>query len=315
MAFVKLSASERRRASAFFTCLVLAAVAWVFTTLSNNYNFTVKQVLSYKNTPQKRAFHSLQPDTINVTMQGTGWQMLFSKMNNADKPINIDLHTLENKDYVVLSSQLKQINDSKEFDNQIVAFNPDTLYFDFSNRAVKRVPVRLLSDINYQRQFAQSNDVAVRPSYVTLSGPGNVIDKIESWNTDSLTADSVNETIRASVNLLPSREGNLSVYPKSVQVVVPVDEFTEKEVSIPVKLVNNRDYYKVKIFPQKVKVTFTTSLNHYAEMDEDFFEASADLSLWKNGGYTTLPVKLVRIPAYCKIVKIEPQNIDFIVHK
>lgn len=315
MAFVKLSASERRRASAFFTCLLLAALAWVFTTLSNSYNFTVKQVLTYKNTPQKRAFHSLQPDTINVTLQGTGWQMLFSKMNNADKPLNIDLHTLENKDYVVLSSQLKQINDSKEFDNQIVAFSPDTLYFDFSNRAVKRVPVRLLADINYQRQFAQSNNVVIRPSYVTLSGPGNVIDKITSWDTDSLTADSVNETIRTSVNLLPSREGNVNVFPKSVQVVMPVDEFTEKEISIPVKLVNNRDYYKVKVFPQKVKVTFTTSLSHFAEMDEDFFEASADLSLWKNNGYTTLPVKLVRIPAYCKIVKIEPQNIDFIVHK
>ena len=54
-----------------------------------------------------------------------------------NKPINVDLQTLENKDYVVLSSQLKQINDKKEFDQQIVGFNPDTLYFDFSNRAVK----------------------------------------------------------------------------------------------------------------------------------------------------------------------------------
>ena len=35
----------------------------------------------------------------------------------------------------------------------------------------------------------------------------------------------------------------------------------KKTVSIPVKLVNNRNYYNVKIFPQKVKVTFTTSLS------------------------------------------------------
>ena len=103
--------------------------------------------------------------------------------------------------------------------------------------------------------------------------------------------------------------------PKSVQLVVPVDEFTEKTISIPIKLVNNRNYYKVKVFPQRVKITFTTALNRFAEMDEDFFEASADLSLWHDHGYTTLPVKLTRVPAYCKIVKIEPQNIDFIVRK
>jgi len=315
MAFVKLSASERRRLSAFFTCLVLAALAWVFTTLSNNYNFTVKEVLSYKNTPQKRAFHSLQPDTISTTLQGTGWQMLFSKMNNENRNITVDLHTLENKDYVVLSSQLKQINDKKEFDEQVVGFNPDTLYFDFSNRAVKRVPIQLLSSIKYQHEFAQSNNAAIKPSYVTLSGPGSLIDNIQNWNTDSLKLDSVNETVRGRIDLQPPKEGSISISPKSVQVVLPVDEFTEKTISIPVKLINNYDYYRVKIFPQKIKVTFTTSLNRYAEMDEDFFEAAVDFSLWHDHGYTTLPVKLTRVPAYCKVVRIEPQNIDFIVRK
>jgi YbbR domain-containing protein len=315
MAFVKLSASERRRLSAFFTCLVLAALAWVFTTLSNTYNFTVREILTYKNAPQKRAFHSLQPDTINTTMHGTGWQMLFSRMNNEDRNITVDLHTLENKDYVILSSQLKEINDRKESDEQIVAFSPDTLYFDFSNRAVKRVPVQLLSHIRYQHQFAQSNDIAIKPAYVTISGPGSLIDNIKSWSTDSLVLDSVNETMRGRINMQPPKEGSVSISPKSVQVVLPVDEFTEKTISIPVKLTNNRNYYNVKVFPQKVKVTFTTSLSRFAEMDEDFFEASADLSLWRDRGYNTLPVKLTRLPSYCKIVKIEPQNIDFIVRR
>lgn len=315
MAIIKLSASERRRLSAFFTCLLLAAVAWVFTTLSNSYNFTVKEVLTYKNMPQKRAFHSLQPDTISANIQGTGWDMLFSKMNFENRKITVDLHTLDNKDYVVLSSQLREINEHKDFDNQITGFSPDTLYFDFSNRAVKRVPIHLVSSINYHQQYAQSNDVVIKPSYVTLSGPGNALEHIDSWDTDSLKVDSVNETIRTSVDLQPSKEGNVSIYPKSVRVTVPVDEYTEKEMYIPVKLVNNRDYYNVKIFPLKVKVTFTTSLNRYAQMDEDLFEATADLNLWKDRGYTTLPVKLSRRPAYCKIVKIEPQNIDFIVRK
>jgi hypothetical protein len=71
----------------------------------------------------------------------------------------------------------------------------------------------------------------------------------------------------------------------------------------------------VKIFPQKVKVTFTVPLNKYAETDDDFFEAAADFSLWREHDYSTLPVKLTRIPSYCKIVKIEPQNIDFIIRK
>lgn len=315
MALVKLSATERRRLSAFFTCLVLAVLAWIFTTLSSSFKYSVKVALSYKNAPQKKAFHALQADTVNATLQGTGWQMLFSRMSAVNRVVTVDLRTLDSRDYVVLTSQLKDINDKKEFDQQIISFDPDTLYFDFSGRKVKKVPVKLLSGISFQRQFSQSGNIAINPPDVTVSGPDNVIDRIKYWPTDSLLVDSVDETVRTTVNLQPVKEGNVSIYPKSVRVKVPVDEYTEKTLQIPVKLINNHEYYNVKIFPQKVSVTFTTSLSRYPEMDEDFFEASADLDLWHERGYSSLPVKLTRIPAFCKIVKIEPQNIDFIIRK
>jgi hypothetical protein len=50
-------------------------------------------------------------------------------------------------------------------------------------------------------------------------------------------------------------------------------------------------------------------------MTEDLFEATADLDLWRDHGYTTLPVKLTRVPPFCKIVKVSPTNIDFIIKK
>ena len=315
MAIIKLSATEQRRVSVFFTCLVLAVVAWVGVTLSRTYNFTERQVLTFKNAPQKRAFHSLQPDTVNVTVKGTGWQMLFSKMNDASQPVKIDLRTLEKENYVVLSTQIKAINSTKELKNEIVAFNPDTLYFDFTNRSTKRVPVRLVASLKYQQQFAQSDDILIKPAYVTITGPSNRIDGITFWKTDSLKANDVDETIISRINLEDSKEGNVSIYPKSVQVTVPVNEFTEKTIEVPVKLVNNYDYYNVKVFPLKVKVTFTTALSSYADIDAEYFEAQADLDMWKKHSYKMLPIKLTKLPDFCKVVKIEPQNVDFIIKK
>ena len=315
MAIIKLSATERRRVSAFFTCLVLAVVAWIFTVMSNTYSYTVKEVLNFRNTPQKRAFHSLQSDTINAIINGTGWQMLFSKMHNEVNPVSVDLRSLEYKSYVVLSSQLSQINDKKDPGQQISSFNPDTLYFDFSNRKVKRIPIQLLSSVRYKHQFSQSGNITLNPAYVIVNGPAGIIDNITSWKTDTLKVDSVSETINTRVNLLPASEGNVSVFPKNVQLTIPVDEYTEKTLEIPVKLINNHDYDDVKIFPQKVKVTFTTSLSRYAQTDEDFFEATADLDLWRKHGYKVLPVVIFKSPTYSKIVKIEPQNIDFIIKK
>lgn len=314
MPIIKLSAIERRRLSAFITCLVLAIIAWVFVSLSNNYKYTTKEVVNFKNAPQKRAFHSLQSDTVDVIMQGTGWQMLFSKIRMQDRVVNIDLHTLDNRNYVVLGSQLKQINIERDAANQVLSISPDTLYFDFTNRAVKRVPVKLQLAISYQKRFALSNNIAIKPAYVTISGPANKVDKFTRWLTDSLKLKNINETYNTRLNLQPVNDGSVVIYPKIVEVSIPVDEFTEKTMEVPVKLVND-NYANVKIFPQKVKVTFTVSLNKYAETDEDFFEATADLNLWRKFGYTSLPVKFTQLPPFCKIVSIEPRNVDFIVKK
>ncbi|WCT14119.1 YbbR-like domain-containing protein [Mucilaginibacter jinjuensis] len=315
MAIVKLSASERRRLTAFITCLVLAAAAWMLTTLNRNYSYKVKRLLVYNNMPQRRAFRALQSDTVDAIVEGSGWEMVFSKFKPVDKRVNIDLHSLESKSFIALNDQLEHINERKEPEQKIISFDPDTLYFDFTNRSTKKVPVKLLSNIVYQPQFANSGNIVISPAYVTLSGPSNVIDKITSWNTDSLNLQDVDETVSTRVDLKSVHEANLTVYPKTVQVRIPVDEYTEKTLDIPVKLIGNVHYYDVKVFPQKVKVTFTTSLTKYHELDEDFFDATADLSLWSDRNYSILPVALKRIPPYCKIVKIEPQNVDFIVKK
>lgn len=314
MAIIKLSATEQRRVSAFFTCLVVAALAWFCITLSNPYNYTVKRVLSYKNVPQRRSFHSLQSDTVDVTIKGTGWQMLYTMMHGGSNILYADLRALNTSNNIVLSSQQTQIVDGG-INHDVVNFNPDTLYFDFLNRMVKRVPIKLLSSISYQQQFAQANNPILKPSYITIIGPADRLNKITEWNTDSLLAKKTSETIRTRLNLQSVNEGNITIYPKAVDVVFPIDEFTEKTLQIPVKLVNNNAFYNVKVFPQKVTITFVTALRRYAETDENYFEAEADLDLWKNNGYNILPVKLTRIPPFCKVINIQPQNIDFIVKK
>jgi YbbR domain-containing protein len=241
--------------------------------------------------------------------------MLFSKMNSMNPAIKVDLRSLEYEDYVLLSEQVKAINKSKEYKHEIVSFDPDTLYFDFSHRMVKRVPVKLAMSLKYRQQFAQSDDIVIKPRYITISGPSNVIDRISFWKTDSLKADNVSDNINTRIKLTPVKEGNIGIYPNSVQVKVPVNEFTEKTIDVPVTLVNNSNYYNVNILPKKVRVTFTTSLNKYAQMTEEYFEAQADLDMWKRYGYKVLPVKITKLPDFCRIVKTEPQNIDFIVKK
>ena len=315
MPFIKLTKIERKRIIVLITCLLMAIGAWLFLALNNKYVYTAKTVLVYKNFPQKRAFHALQSDTVDLQVEGTGWQLLFARLRVKPQSISISLEKLNNRNFILFSEQLFNVNNQLETSQKIISVKPDTLYFDFSERTVKRVPVKLVSNINFVNQFGISDQIEIIPQYVTLSGPEQELLKIKEWPTDTLTLDKVQATTVSRVAMAQNKLKNVSIFPTSAEVKLPVDEFTEKTIEIPLTITNNREYYNVKLYPKKVKVTFQVSLAKYEQIDEEFIDAVVDLNEWRNLQHNQLRVNIVRFPEYCKLIKVVPAKVDFIIER
>ena len=315
MPFIKLTNIERKRFVVFIACLLLAIAGWLFQALNNKYVYTAKTVLVYKNFPQKKAFHPLQSDTVDLQVEGTGWQLLFARLRVNPQSITISLDKLNNRDYILFSEQLYSVNKQLETSQKIISVRPDTLYFDFSKRTVKRVPVKLVSNFGLTPQYGVSDDIEITPNYVTVSGPQQDIEHINDWSTDTLNLQHLQNTTITRVAMTQNKLKNVNIFPSSVEIKVPVDEFTEKTVEVPLKVTNNSDYYTIKLYPKKVKVTFLVALSSYQQVNEDFIEASVDINEWKQLQHARLSVKLTRFPDYCKLVKIVPGKVDFIIEK
>jgi YbbR domain-containing protein len=315
MPFIKLTKVERKRFLVLTTCMLIAIAAWLFMALNNKYPYTVKTVLKYNNIPQKKAFHPLQSDTVDLQVEGTGWQLLFARLRIKPQSIAISLEKLNNRNFILFSEQLYNVNNQLETSQKIISVKPDTLYFDFSEKTVKRVPVKLVSDIGFIKQYGVSNPIDITPDYVTISGPEEELNKIKEWKTDSLNLKDVQYTTKNMVGMTQSKMKNVSIFPASVEVKIPVDEFTEKVLDIPLKVINNREYYSVKLYPRKVKITFLVALSKYNQVNEDFIEAVVDMSEWKELNHNRLRVKIVRFPDFCKLVQIVPGKVDFIIEK
>jgi len=283
--------------------------------LNNKYPYTVKTVLKYNSIPQKKAFHPLQSDTVDLQVEGTGWQLLFSRLRIQPQSIAISLEKLNNRNFILFSEQLYNVNNQLETSQKIISVKPDTLYFDFSEKTVKKVPVKLVSELNFVKQYGVSNPIEINPDYVTISGPEQELDKIKEWKTDSLKLDDVQYTTKNVVGMTQSKLKNVTIFPASVEVKVPVDEFTEKVLEVPVKVINNQEYYNVKLYPRKVKITFLVALSKYSQVNEDFIEAVVDLNDWKKLNHNRLRVKVIRFPDFCKLLNIEPGKVDFIIEK
>lgn len=315
MPFIKLTQIERKRILVLITCLLLAVAGWLFLALNNKYVYTAKTVLVYKNFPQKKAFHPLQSDTVDLLVEGTGWQLLFARLRVSPPSISISLEKLNNRNYILFSEQLYSVNNQLETSQKIISVRPDTLYFDFSKRTVKRVPVKLVSSLTFAKQFGISDDIEITPDYVTVSGPQEELERIKEWKTDTLKLHNLQGAVVSRVAMKHNLQKNVNIFPGNVEVKLPVDEFTEKTLEVPLKILNNGEYYNVKLYPKKVKITFMVALSSYQQVNEDFIEASVDLNEWKLQKHDQLTVKLTRFPDYCKLVKLDPGKIDFMIEK
>lgn len=307
--------SQRRKLSIFFKCVLFSFIAWVLFAISNKYIYSKNVGLEYLNFPGNKAFMSMQPDSAVVKIEATGWQLLFTSLTEEDRLVQVDLSGLRNRDFISFSNQIGFINRQFPSNQRVVSVSPDTLFFDFSAQTEKRIPVRVIYDLGFAKQFGLVGPLEVSPEYVTVSGPREEILEIQYWVTDTLRINGLNATVEQTVPMNTRHQPNLKVSPTSVDVKVPVGEMTEKEIEIPIEVINDESYRAIKLLPGKVRLTVLVSLIDYAQIGPESFQAIVDMKDWQQGPQTTLPVKLLKIPEYCKLVRIEPQNVDFFVNK
>lgn len=312
MLIVSLNRIEKRKVAVFFTCLLIAVLTWLFFALSNTYPYKVKTKINFVNPPLNKAYDSLQEDTVTLSLEGTGWQLLFSRLRFSPTVIDVNLKALSTSHYITLSSQLRDLNRQFESNQKIISASPDTLFFDFSKRIIKRVPVKLLYKIDFKQAFGISNEITLDPATVLITGAASDLKKINVWYTDTLSLRNIDAEVVTKIGFKNSSNNNIDVFPKQIKVHIPVDEFTEKTLEIPLKIAHdiNKD---VKLVPEKVKVTFLTALSNYHRVNRDSIVATVDLNNWLKNNYSQLPVKVDQFPAFSKLVRVEPQIVDFLI--
>ena len=313
MPLLTLSRLERKRLSVFLTSLIIAIIAWLFFALSNRYEYKMDVRVNYINPPVHKAYHPLHDDTLALSIEGTGWQLFFSRLRISLTTINVSLKELEHKKYITLSSQVTDLNRQLESGQRVIRVFPDTLFFDFSERVTKKVPVKLLYQFTFKKSFGISGPMKIIPDSIMIAGAAADLKNIKYWQTKKLVLNDVSSAISTKIGF-DTFSSNIDIVPQEIKVEVPVDEFTEKVIDLPVSVTNNRNK-NVRIVPEKIRVTVSTALCNYAKVEKDSFAVSVNFNDWLQRKYPQLPVVFTKFPAYSKLVKAEPQIVDFIIQE
>lgn len=315
MAVRRIDKMQRRKLSIFFRCIVISFLAWTLFAISSDYDFTKRASVSYVNLPENKAFHPLQSDTVSIKLRMSGWEVFMQRVKPDTVGVQVDLSGLKNRNFIVFSSQIAFINRQFPDDEQVVSVSPDTLYFDFSKQTQRKVPVKAIEDLRFQKQYGIIGKTRTVPEYVTITGPLDDVASIEYLETDTIKGENVNTDVRTVAYLNRQQRTNITIYPTFAEVIIPVGEMTEKIIELPLHVENSKGYTSVRVLPSKVKATILLAVKDYNKYTARDFEAVVDLDAWKDHHVSSLPVIITKAPEYCEVLSVEPQNVDFFVRR
>ncbi|WP_185214225.1 YbbR-like domain-containing protein [Sphingobacterium mizutaii] len=315
MALRRINKVQRRKLSIFLRCIIISFLAWTLFAISSDYTFTKKASMSYVNLPENKAFHPLQSDTVTVKIKMSGWKVFMERLHPDTAKIQVDLSGLKSRNFIVFGNQIGFINRQFPTDKQVIAVSPDTLYFDFSKQTQRKVPVKAVESLTFQRQYGVIGETRTNPEYVTITGPLEDVASIEYLETDTIKGKDVNTDVRTVAYLNKQQRTNITIYPTFAEVIVPVGEITEKVIELPIKVENSKGYTSVRVLPSKVRATILLAVKDYNKYTSRDFEAVVDLDAWKDHKVSSLPVIITKMPDYVKVLSVEPQNVDFFVRR
>ncbi|HRH03821.1 MAG TPA: hypothetical protein PLI68_10490 [Bacteroidia bacterium] len=304
----------------FLYCLLIAFLFWLLIVFSNEYKAPVSFNLRYINFPQDKMLANKLPGRVDIEITTSGFTFLGFYFNRLNDTLYLDVSKLrKNKNeqdyYLPGYSQAQQFEAQLGNQLKISKIDLDTLHFYFDKKITKVVPVRLNLNYEFEKQFQLSGKIELKPSKIVLSGPASVMNNLVELNTQQLNFKGLNKTIlRAADIIIPAELNSIDFSTKKVVVKIPVEKFTEGTLELPVEVLNVPEQYQLKTFPSRVKITYLVGLSNYQKVSADQFSLLAYYDA-KDEEASSLKLKLVKFPEIVRQVKIETENVEFILKK
>lgn len=310
---------QQRRLLTFIFFVFLSAVFWFARSMSEIYEEEVTYPVRYVNLPENKVLVGKAPDKLRLTVRAKGFSILRSKLNLNLVPLKFNissfsLNSTGTDSFYIITETVKDILAAELDQVTILDIVPDTLFFSFTETAIKKVPVRPVLDLHdkfFQKQFMQNGNISTIPDSIIISGPGIVLRKINQVDTEPIHFNNLADTVEARFLLKPIDMVTFSQ--QQVQVAIPVDRFTEVEERVTVVPVNVPDSLNMIAIPGQVTITYLVCLSNYNKLSKNPPTPNIDYNTLQERQVTRLAVFLTDTPGIIRNVRFNPTEIEFLI--
>lgn len=299
----------------------IASVFWFLNALEKEYTVELSFPVRYTNFPNNKILANDPPTHFVLDAKSYGFTLLRYKLSVAFSPLVFNVNDFTGKvmektnrsNYTISSKQYKsRLANQLSNELQIMSINPDTIHFQFDQLVTRKIKV--IPNISYElkKQHFLQSDITTKPDSVDVIGPESILDTLSQIKTVSQHYKDLDQLTKRNVSLQEIEK--LEFSPKRVVINIPIEEFTEKQIIVPIRINNLPDNIHVTLFPSEIKVTFMTGLSRFSTVNpQDFYACVSYKDLQSKIDF--LPVSLDKIPINLKTVSFLPQKIEYLIEK
>jgi YbbR domain-containing protein len=309
---------NNRRIVVFLICLAIATALWFLNALGKDYTATVSYPVKFTNPPENQFLANNSSVKLDLKIDGQGFTLLRYKLLSFS-PIIIDIETvtksLESNSgtYKVLSKNLiKEVSDQLSSDIRITDISPEMIDIVLDSLITKTVPVELDINVDFAPQVNLKSSITTKPDEIKITGPAIALEKISAVKTKVNILNKLDASIQQEIDLIHPEKTTIS--PEKVTLIIEVEKYTEKELKIPIEILNNPDKVRIKLFPSEVKVLFKVGLSRFEKIKTSDFGASVDYNSIVTD-INNLNITLYKKPEFIQGIRFSPEKVEFIIEK
>jgi len=301
----------------FLLFLALSAAFWFVHALGKERETIITVPIRYIGVPLNVAITNSPPEDINISIKDQGIR-LFGYSRSHLTPLTIDLSRNFNQkgEILITSDQISnRINGYMHLQptTTVLDIHPDSILIKYQKLKTKRLPVRLVSNIDLRHQYMLSGKIKLQPDTVQVFGPKQMLDTMTSVRTELVEYKDLADTVYSKRKLMAVKLLHYSS--PEIKISIFVEQFTERKVQLPVTSINCPSNLSIRTFPAYVNATYTVGLSYFNLLNTNDIHVFLDYNDLKSNKLSKQTLKVKNNTTHISNIRISPQEVEFILEQ
>ena len=310
-----------KRWVAFLVFFGIATFLWFLAALEKSYNTNIDHPVIFSHIPRDKVVVNKLPDKLSLEVQGTGYDILRHNWDITKSQIDIKLNqfikgisSAEEQSISIQSNQIKSRVTSQLNDLLVLNILPDSLVFVLSASSKKKIPVISGVSFELEKQYMIRDKIIIKPDSVVVTGPTIIMDTLSGIYTSDIRLKNLDHSVKRNLDIIMPND-QLKTDTRRVSIEIPVEQFTEKKLTIPVYPVNLPDSLNLKTFPATVQATFRVVISAYDQIQPEDFKIVVDYLDIEPGTTNKIKPKIMMAPGLIENPRIKPELMDYLLEQ